>query len=130
MESDSRIDALLSHKGTDNDIASLVHEIEPGRYKYLGNKEWSMFNLHKNEWMPDEKGNQVWNDVQLWFGQKLLQRALYWKTLADTNTGDKIKRYEYSRYSDILMKIVHQLQKPSYQKHLLGELKIYYVVNQ
>jgi hypothetical protein len=129
MESDSRIDALISHKGTDNDIACLVHTIEPNRYKYIGDEQWSFYNPTKASWNPDEKGTMVWNDVQLWFGQKLLQRALYWKTLADEHYADKVKRYEYERHSDILMKIVHQLQKPSYRKHLMGELKIYYVVN-
>lgn len=130
-ESDARIDTLISNKGSDADMARLVHDIEPTRYKYLGDQRWAVFYPSKETWIPDKQGLIVWDEIQLWMGQKLMQRALYWKTLADAPTTDALQRYEYSRNADILIQISQSLHKrPNYRKELLEELKIFYVVNQ
>lgn len=128
-DSDARIDALIAQKGTDTDMACVIHAIEPERYIYYGDQAWAVRHPTTPTWIPDKHGLLVWDEVQLWMGQKLLQRALYWKTRADETT-DPLERYEFSRNSDVLMGISYQLRKPTYRKSLLEELKIYYVVKQ
>lgn len=130
-ESDARIDQLISNKGTDADMARVIYSLEPTRYKYIGEQEWAVFSPSKNTWIPDKQGFIVWDEVQLWLGQKVMQRALYWKTLADAPTTDALQRYEYSRNADILIQIFQGLYKrPNYRKELLQELKIFYIGNQ
>lgn len=123
IETDAkRLDRLLKNRGTDTDIASVVYELEPTRYTYLGEHVWLDATNTR-----DPNGLAVWDDLQTWFGKRLVERGCYWQTEACNADPTSDTYYNCSRNAMIYMDIFQRLHKNTYRKQLLEELKIYYI---
>ena len=117
------LDRLLGNRGTDTDIASVIYELEPERYVYLGENIW--LNAAKTK---DPHGMTLWTDLQTWFGKRLVERGCYWQTRTCEAVPKTEEHYDCSRNALIFMNLFQRLHRSSYRKQLLEELKIYYVV--
>lgn len=121
------MDSLLNHRGADADMAALIYDLEPTRYAYLGDQRWRWRN-GEADWVDDPGAVQIWGDLQLWFGKRLIERAYHWQSVACGLDTTSDAYYDASRNAMIFIDILQKFQRPSYSKELLEELKIYYIV--
>lgn len=123
------MDKLLKHRGADADIAAVIYELEPTRYAYFGDQRWQWRRNGSGDWVEDDPGApQLWSDLKLWFGQRLIERAHHWQTVACALDTASDAYYDASRNAMIFINISRKFQRPNYSRELLEELKIYYVV--
>jgi len=116
------LDRLLRNRGTDTDMAAVIYELEPKRYAYIGEQMWLSATQTK-----DPNGLMVWDDLQTWFGKRLVERGCYWQSRACESEPTSDEHYDCSRNAMIFMDIFQRLHKNTYRKQLLEELKIYYI---